>query len=171
MGAKFNFSNAIAGLEKLKGPLKESLSRRMGVAGGRVIRDEAKLRAPIYTGTFNTAPSNRGASERGQLARSIYVAYNKRASNQTQVVYSVSWNSNEAWWAKFVEFGWSQKYEIVYDRFNDVFWTDKTKPLDSPKRHPARPFLRPAFDAKMDDALRAAIDAGRIEFPKLMSGL
>ncbi len=167
MGAKFDISNAISGLDKLKGPLKESLARRMGAGGGRVIRDEARTRAPVYTGP---EPRNGGSWGRGVLQRATYVAYNKRASGPTQSVYSISWNSKEAFWGKFVEFGWTQKYRIFYDAAGDYFWTDTTQPLETPKRHPARPFLRPAFDATYRLAIERAIEVGRIEFPKLLSG-
>ena len=77
--AKTDFSGALAGLDRLKGAARESLARSMAVAGGQVLRDEAKLLAPV---------------ESGKLRKAIYLAYKQNKSSSRQQVYSVSWNAS-----------------------------------------------------------------------------
>lgn len=155
------------GLEKLNGPMRESLARRMGVAGGEVLRDEAKLRAPISDPPYN--PTSRGSSQPGTLRDAIYLAFDKKNSTATQFSYSISWNNAKAFWGRFIEFGWWQKYTIGR-KPDGTFYTDKSRPLKERIRHPAKPFLRPAFDAKIEVAKAAMIAKGREELPKILDG-
>lgn len=105
-GLKFDGSGWTAALARLDGPFKEKLARSMAVAGGQVLRDEAKHHAPVDTGL---------------LRDSIYLAFKEDRSTGGQVVYSVSWNSKTAPHGHLIEFG---TYKM-----------------------PAKPFLRPAYDA------------------------
>lgn len=89
-GMKLDDSEWMAALNKLDGPFKEKLARSMAVAGGKVMRDEAKLQAPVKTGL---------------LRDSIYLAFKDDRSNEAQVVYSVSWNSKTAPHGHLLEFG------------------------------------------------------------------
>jgi len=71
---KVDFSGIVKGLEKMGPAFQESLARRMGVAAGSVIRDEAKERAPVgKTGTW-------GSITPGLLKSSIYLAYSPEQS-------------------------------------------------------------------------------------------
>lgn len=170
---KFNvdLTSAIAGLDKLDGTMRESLARRMAVTGGRIIRDEAQLRA--LQSHAKTAwipnPKSRGSESAGELADAIYVAFNEKLSTKTRFVYSVSWNNLKAWWGRLREFGYWQRYRIWKDE-TGVYHTDKKHPLPEPRWHPADPFLAPAHDAKIQEAGQAMIARGAVEFPKLMRG-
>lgn len=89
-GLTLDTSEWDAALAKFDGPFKEKLARSMAVAGGQVLRDEAKLQAPVMT----------------ELLRdSIYLAFKDDRSNAAQVVYSVSWNSKTAPHGHLLEFG------------------------------------------------------------------
>lgn len=66
---------------------------------------------------------------KGNLKRSIYQYYNKRLSTPAKAVYSISWNHKEAPYGYMVEYGTSNA--------------------------PAKPFLRPAYDAALAKALQA----------------
>lgn len=78
-------------LAKLKDPkLRESLARRVGVAGGTEFRDEAKARAPKRKGLFASA---------------IYLAYKQDLSGPAKVVYSITWNSKKAPHGHLIEYG------------------------------------------------------------------
>lgn len=77
-------------LARLDGPFKEKLARSMAVAGGTVLRDEAKQQCPV---------------DSGLLQSSIYLAFKDGRSNAMQIVYSVSWNSRTAPHGHLIEFG------------------------------------------------------------------
>lgn len=153
--------------DKLNGPIKESLARRMGVSGGIVIRDEAKLRAK--RGPHNYNPVSRGSHASGTLADSIYVAYNDRLSHTNMFVYSVRWNDKKTFWGKFAEFGHYLKYAYWVDT-QGVYHTNKTRPLRTFHWVPATPFLGPALDTHERAARDAMIKRGQEELPKLLKG-
>lgn len=140
-------------LEKLSGPLRESLARSMAVAGGEVVRDEAKMRAP-------QGPT-------GKLAAAIYLAFRDRYSNDKQVQYSVTWNSSKAPHGHLVEFGYWQIYPVML--LDDGTWITNPKVrLKHPKWVAAHPFLRPAYEASIGRAMQAMLDRARQRLPELL---
>lgn len=168
MGSSLKATFDASGWDKvfnaLDGPLKESLARRMGVSGGRIIRDEAKLRAPSSDGaTYN--PTSRGSHAAGTLKNAIKVIYNERLSSTTQYVYSVTWINRDAWWGKLIEFGhWQTQY---LQRPDGMFYTPKHA-RDKVRWVPAEPFLAPAYEARILDAKAAMIERGKNELPILL---
>ncbi|WP_250467630.1 HK97-gp10 family putative phage morphogenesis protein [Caballeronia sp. GAFFF2] len=112
-------------LDRLETVASEEVLRQAAVAGARVIHAEVRLRAPI-----GIAYERKGTQHTpGTLRRSILIAYDKEESITGHLaIYLVTW-SKEAYYGRFVEFGTS--------------------------RAAAKPFLRPAFEAKK----RAAADA------------
>lgn len=164
--ATFDSSEITKFFETLEGPARESLARRMGAAGGRVLRDEAKQRAPISDPPYN--PNSRGSHQPGTLRDSIYLAFNTTNSSQTVFQYDVTW-PKVAYWGKFIEFGWIQKFYVGRNA-DGSFYTDKTRELKVPIRHPAKPFLRPAYDAAQGRAKAAIIETGKRELPRVLKG-
>lgn len=150
--------------------LKESLARRMGVTAGQVVRDDAKDRAPLgdpwvmgYGADWKT-----GSDDPGALKESIYLAYNERQSNDQQIVYSVSWNAQKAFWGVMVEFGFIMADQVVGES-GVGFWTLKGTPRKGgPLQVKAQPFLAPALDANIGRIRDAALARGKEEFPKLL---
>lgn len=168
MDSKLDVSGWEDALDRLQGPLRESLARSMAVAGGKVLRDEAKLLAPVSDGPYN--PESRGSHVGGTLKEAIYLAYKDSESSPARVVYSVSWNAKQAWWGKLIEFGHWQYYKVV--RLPDgSYATDKTQPLASPKWIAARPFLRPAGDSAAARAQQAMLRRGRERLPELLKSI
>ena len=164
--AKLDTSGALAGLDHLSGSLRVSLASRMGVTGGQILRDEAKARVPAkFAGPYND--SSRGSQAAGQLREAIYLAKNEKLSTYTQIVYSVSWNAQKAWWGKLIEFGHALRYAYVIDS-QGVYHTIKDKPLANPVWIEATPFLGPAYDAAIMRARAAMIARGREELPILL---
>lgn len=154
VSAKMDTSSFYAGLAQLVGPLRVSLARSMAVAGGKVLRDEAKILAP---------------KDSGRLSQSIYLAYKDAKSTEHQVTYSVTWNSKHSPHGHLLEFGHWQPYKVV--KLPDGrFFTTKTL-LPSPKWISAHPFLRPAFDSASGRAKQAMIDRGRVRLPELLAGV
>ena len=142
--AKFE-SVQVQGLDQLAKALRELPQRvaRNGLraavyAGAKVIRDEAKLHAPVATG-------NLGANQPppGTLKRSVIMKQIPELSGAQKQTFFVTVRhgkkyrkqgkkgnlSQDAWYWRFVEFG-----------------TVKMS---------ARPFLRPAFDMKKHEAVTA----------------
>ena len=142
--AKFE-SVQVQGLDQLAKALRELPQRvaRNGLraavyAGAKVIRDEAKLHAPVATG-------NLGANQPppGTLKRSVIMKQIPELSGAQKQTFYVTVRhgktyrkqakkgnlSQDAWYWRFVEFG-----------------TVKMS---------ARPFLRPAFDMKKHEAVTA----------------
>lgn len=141
-------------LAKLAPLLKEKLARSMAVAGAQVIRDEAALRA--------------AAGPTGNLKESMYVADNAAATTKDKIVYSVSWNKVKAPHGHLIEFGHWMYFARV--KINGEWVTLKDRPLAVPRKAPAYPFLRPAYDAKKDAAHQAMLARARVRFKELMSG-
>lgn len=147
--------------------LKESLARRMATTGGRIVRDDAIERAPLGGAGYD-AGWKTGSTEPGTLKDAIYLAYNERQSNETQVVYSVSWNAKKAFWGVFMEFGFIQEHLITMNK-NATFWTQKGRERkDGPQHVEAQPFLAPALDSNISQIRQAVLERGKEEFPKLL---
>lgn len=154
------------GLSRLSAALSVSLARSMAVAGGKVLRDEAKARAPRKSGL---------------LASAIYLAFKDGKSTGNQVIYSVTWNAAKAPHGHLKEFGhW--RYNKIVNGYPQKSLRDGLKKgngpqdhvppgaLDTPKWVPADPFLRPAYDAAVGRAQQAMIDRGRVRLPELLAG-
>jgi len=162
-----NFDHAawMKGLDNLGSPkLRESLARSMAVAGGTVLRDEAKRWVPNGEKSNSKTP--------GLLERSIYLAYSEKRSTPSRPVYSVSWNTsrgpNRAPHGHLIEFGHWQTHASYQGP--DGQWRTGA-PLPSPKWVAAKPFLRPAQDVAGAQAVQAMIDRGRERLPELLRDL
>jgi hypothetical protein len=90
----------------------------------------------------------------GALRDAIYQAYSERLSVGGREVYHVSWNHRKAGHGYLIEFGYFRKFQVIKTK-SGRYITTKI-PLAAPVQMPAQPFLRPAYDAKGDDATRAA---------------
>lgn len=106
----------------------ESVLRQAAVAGARVVFAEVRLRAPIDLGVYE---GKQGKHPPGYLRDHILIAYDDEVSVPGRIAsYLVTW-SKEAFYGRFLEFGTSKMA--------------------------AKPFLRPAFEAKKV-AAAAAVD-------------
>ena len=140
-------------LQALKGDFRTRLARSMAVAGGEVLRDEAKARVTEHT---------------GRLKNAIYLAYRDAHSTEKVVMYSVSWNAKKAPHGHLVEFGHWQVHPARKDQSGE--WvSDPTKLLKEPRWVPADPFLRPAFDATRERIFIAMANRGRERLPELLA--
>lgn len=125
----------IKGLDALAKALKELPDRvaknglRAAVyAGAKVIRDEAKLQAPVATGTLKRAVILKQIPELSTKNKQTFFVTVRQGKKYRKQGKKGNL-SQDAWYWRFVEFG-----------------TVKMS---------ARPFLRPAFDMKKNDALTA----------------
>lgn len=152
--------SALAGLDRLSSPkLRESLARSMCVAGGALLRDEAKHYIHDVTGTLRDA---------------LYLAYSPEASSSGQQVYHVSWRKGHgkmgggAPHGHLIEFGHWQTNKAYIGK--DGEWYSSSVKLDQPRWIPARPFLRPALEGGGNRALSAMRERGRQRLPELLAG-
>lgn len=171
---KFNFNSAFKALDALgAAEARNSLARTMAVAGAVVFRDEAQQRAPVKS---------------GRLRDAIYTAYADQQSrpNDGLAVYKVTWRTKtggatfSAPHGHLIEFGhW--RYNR---RGEDGMWLKSLKPgrsrgrgpqdhqppgaLDEPVWVPAKPFMRPAYDAKRQDAIKVMFEAGGRRMKEIM---
>jgi hypothetical protein len=161
--AKMDFSGWHRGLDSLAGPVRISLARSMGVAAGQVIRDEAKLLAPVGTEAG-------GSLHPGSLRDSIYLAYKQDRSTKDDQIYSVTWNAKKAPHGHLEEFGYWQTHVVarIPGGYGGGWYTTDVK-LASPKFIPAHPFLRPALDSAGPRAYAASIARGRQRLPELLA--
>jgi HK97 gp10 family phage protein len=90
----------------------------------------------------------------GNLQRSIYQAYSQDKSQNGQEIYHISWNARKAPHGHLVEYGYTQRYQVIKDRRSGKWITIKTKRLASPKQVPPQAFVRRA-QAKFPQALQA----------------
>lgn len=135
----------IAGLKELQTALKElpdriakNVLRGAVNAGATVIKKETASRAPVFTGSVS-----QGHPPVGTLKRAVYQKQIKELSGPFKQTFYVGVRkgkqfqkqgkkgnlSQDAWYAKFVEFGTANM--------------------------PAKPFMRPAFEAKKEEAVSA----------------
>lgn len=153
--------NAVA---KLDGDFKVSLARRMGVTGGRVLRDEAIRRVPV-------GRKENGSRNPGLLKSAMYVAYNKEMSILAhKQIYVVSWNRTVAPHGHLIEFGHLMPYRVVKSGTNGYYMTRKDLPYPTPRIVPAYPFLRPAWDSHKYLAVTAMMQRAKEEIPALLRG-
>jgi HK97 gp10 family phage protein len=98
-------------------------------AGAQVLYEEVLARVPVRSGL---------------LKSSIYQVFSKDNSSEARATYHISWNARKAPHGHLVEKGRRDPLSMA------EFGTS---------RKAARPFLRPAYDAKIQAALKTARDA------------
>lgn len=133
----------IDGLDALKFALDQLPKRvankhmRAAVASGaRVIRDEAKAKAPVYTGEVS-----QGHPPPGTLKRSIVSKFIKEQSSNARQVYYVTVRKGKQY----------QKQGKKGTLSQDAFYSHMVE--FGTVKMAAKPFMRPAFDTKKDSAV------------------
>jgi len=126
------FDDISENLRSLPAIFGESALRRAVVAGGRLIRDEAKLRAPEKKGVLKNSIILKHIAEASDGAN--HQTYYVTVRQGTWIEDGKKDRSQDAFYWRFVEFGTSKSA--------------------------AHPFMRPAFDGlilKAFDAMRASL--------------
>lgn len=173
------FSIKIDGLAALERRLRELPDRiaknALGgsvYAGAKVIRDEARLRAPVYTGKVS-----RGHPPPGTLKRSIILKHIREQSGRERQTYFVTVRKGKRyrnqgkkknlsqdafyWW--WVEFGGVRHTARFKGAYSDYALKGKQRKTGIALRRRqrtglpsiARPFMRPAFESKKISAAMA----------------
>lgn len=137
-------------LSKLPIVLKERVVTGATGAAARVIRDEAKNRVPVKTGTLKKAIIAKKARKNNQPKEGIrYLVVPKTTLKvKSNILLSVGGNQVKG---KVVS-----KYHTFYGRFLE----------DGTKNMAAKPYLLPAAKAKKDEAVKAFQDYAIIRTEK-----
>lgn len=137
----------IEGMQELQAKLLE-LPKRLAKnavraatgAAAAVIRNEIKLRAPVYTGAVSD-----GHPPPGTLKRAVVSKYITELSNDFEAVFKVTVRKGK----RFTKQG--KKQNLSQDAYY-AMWVE----LGTAKMA-ARPFFRPGYEAKKQEALDALI--------------
>lgn len=136
----------------------------LGTQVGEATRPAAQAAAQVF---YNIAKQNvnRIGKKTGNLAGSIYQKYSKEHSVDGKIAwYNVSWNVHtgkqitRAPHGHLVEYGHIMRYQTVIAKKGPKkgqWVTLKSKPLPTPIRVGARPFMRPAYEQGLTAAVTA----------------
>ncbi len=133
LSAKFDTSKIKARFDALA-KNAEVAARPAAQAGIQVYYDEVKVRVPVGQSVHYTK-GKKQTFQPGNLKASIYQAYVEKESGDGAATYRVSYNKKKAFYGYFVEHGTSKMA--------------------------AKPFLRPSYDARRQDAINAALEVLR----------
>jgi HK97 gp10 family phage protein len=155
-----DFQALIGELQRVPAAMRERVLRGAAATGASVIRKEAILRAPQFTGEVSA-----GHPPPGTLKRAIYQARLSQECTSTREVFKVgvrrgkkarsfgkTGENRDAFYAFWVEYGHFTRVP------HDMTKTAKAagRALGVAKFVPPQPFMRPAVQAKSQDAIRAA---------------
>jgi hypothetical protein len=154
---KFDGGSADATLAAMQAEL-EALVRPTAQAGAEVLYREVKIRVASI------------GKVTGNLGASIYQVYSRDNSNDVRATYHVSWNARKAPHGHLVEYGHIQTRK-VYVGSDGKWYTSKDPLPGGPRRVGARPFLRPAWDAKGAAAAEAMLVHYTEGMQRLLAGL
>ena len=134
----FDFSKIAAKLDNITKAAEEG-ARPAAQAGAQVFYEEVKQRVPVSAKAHSTKGKKQTFTP-GTLRKAIYQAFADKESGKDKASYRISWNHKEAPYGYMVEYGTSNA--------------------------PAKPFLRPAYDAARAKALQAVQERMAVEVRK-----
>lgn len=137
-----DLGGAFAGLDEVENRAGYAV-RPAAYEGAMVLRQEVETRAPksekahrFYGRKRKDGTRHVYVFEPGSLKRSIYLAFNEEGSvDRQKAEYQITWRKNQAYG--------SDKMSVPY-----AYWVEFGNAV-----HPAYPFLRPAYDAKLNEAI------------------
>lgn len=138
----------MAALNALPARIQQNVLRGAARAGAAVIRDEARLRAPVYTGKVSE-----GHPPPGTLKKNIYLTYVREQSTAAQQTYKVGVRSGKKLQGqvKYMKRRDGTTRAVVTNQ-DAYYWVFVEK---GTSKMAAKPFMRPALDAKKADAIAA----------------
>lgn len=156
-GARVTVSMADA-LAQYREDVQQKALRSAAYAGARMLYDEMVIRAGGYAGQYS-GPLKHSDPEKnkthGLLQASIYHYYDLDKSTATRHVYAIGPNKREAPHWFNVEYGHYRVNEVIVNTQGQLV----TKKFGAPisKWVPARPYIRPTWDAKGASAVQAML--------------
>ena len=135
-------------LKQLSPKIEKNIMRAALRAGAKVIADEAKRNVP---------------EKSGELKKSIRSG--SKATRQGQVIATAKAGNDKAWYWRFVEFGTQAHLIMAKNQKSMAFGGVFAKQIEHPGAT-ARPFMRPALDAKAQEAIQKVADVVRQRLTK-----
>lgn len=142
-----DLSNALVGLESA---LLDKVLRPMAHAGIEV----------FYKGLRESVPVDEGT-----LYGSIYQWHDHKRSTRTRQVYASGPNKRKAPHWHNAEHGHWRVNVVV---FRQGRWIATKERLPQPKWVMGKPYIRPTYEAKKQEALRAMVERGRVRMTEVM---
>lgn len=139
-------------LAQLPAKLEARVSRQALRAGAKIIEQEAKARVPV---------------NEGKLRASIRVSTGIRNGVVNAQVKAGGRKKGDPFYAHFVEFG-TKPHEIKPRRFKSLFIAGLMRKIVQHPGAKAKPFMKPAFDAKAQEAVGAVTDYIRKRLARLV---
>lgn len=131
-------SNMSEGLKKFERDIREKALRSAAHAGAIVFYNEMRQRVPVDEGT---------------LFGSIYRYHDEKKSTDTRQVYAVGPNKGKAPHWHLIEYGHWRVNKLVKNEAGK--WVATRERLESPIWVAAAPYIRPSFDGKVNESIRA----------------
>lgn len=130
-------SSATEALDNLERAIREKVLRSAAYAGARVFYDEVKMRVPVDEGT---------------LFGAIYHYHIDRQSGPNRQIYAIGPNKKKAPHWYNVEYGhW--RINVLVRRGGR--WIATKQRLPAPVWVPGKPYMRPSYEAKKAEAIKA----------------
>jgi len=139
---KMNAEEIVMNLEKLEEKIQKKLVRKAMRAGAKVLLEEAKARVPVKTGNLKKSLGINSRTKKGNIVMYISPREGKSAKY-------------DGFYGRFVELG-----HILRERC-------KGKRGKIIKHISPKPFLRPAFEAKGEEAVRVFTKTLKEEVEKI----
>lgn len=121
-------------IRQLDTDLRTGLLRASTGVAANSIRKEVEHRAPVRT---------------GRLKRAVFVSRITRQSNDWQQTFAISVRKGKRYQNFTLKFGKNKGQTVNMDAYHARFIEFGTRKMK------AQPFVRPAFEAKRDDAIQA----------------
>ncbi|WP_416046680.1 HK97 gp10 family phage protein [Cupriavidus basilensis] len=139
--------NLLEGLREIEEGVRDHVVRSVAYAGAKVLYDEVRRQAPVYTG------KERKGIKPGQLRDAIYHVFSESLSTDMRAMYEISWNASKAPHGHLIEYGhWIVRGKVGKGNAGPprrVGWA------------PAIPFVRRSFDRAQ--AAVSAMEARAVE--------
>ncbi|GAA0493716.1 HK97 gp10 family phage protein [Pigmentiphaga daeguensis] len=143
----------IAGqLREFAAGVRDQVMRPTVYAATRVVYLELRARAPVADGTLYGA---------------VYHWHSERESQNGQQVYYVGVNKAKAPHWHLLEYGHWRVNKVIQI---DGRWVSTAERLPTPVWVPAQPYIRPAYDASIDAAMKAALVRASERIQELLNG-
>ena len=146
-------SDATEGLKKLEALVREKVLRSAAYAGAVVFYNEMRLRVPV---------------EEGTLYGSIYHYHLEKQSGPDRQMYAIGPNKKKAPHWYNVEYGHWRVNVLIRQGGR---WIPTKERLAQPKWVPGKPYVRPTFDSKKQEAIQAMRVRFEQRFREVINGI
>ncbi len=137
------------------GDLKAQLRKFADEVKAKAFRPAAYAAAQtLYAEVHRLVPVGQGEKDKARLKDAIYHYFVKDRSSDDVMIYAIGVNKRKAPHWALVEFGYFQRYPVYFNEKTRQWVTIKSSPYATPRKIPARSYIRAAYVNKVDEAMR-----------------